>query len=217
MRSRTAADQNLHWKTGDCFPSGSSCPETDPAPTGDDGVRLWEDLGGVDMFDTFYNHWYNTPRQCHSSHAGIGCRREAFYIGGCTTGATSANYCHMCYDFHCTGCTNHHYESCTTGCQGQATHINTQKCDCDANFEGIDYTREDTTSPCCARHCAHCTAEEIGANCLECCPGDTTGVSGNEGECIEVTRIQPGFTIASDGFVVCSPTCPAGYELSGNL
>ena len=84
------------------------------------------------------------------------------------------------------------------------------------SFEGITYTREDSTSPCCARHCAHCTNEELGQYCLECCPGDTTGATANAGECIEVTRIQPGFTIAAHGFVVCSPTCPTGYYLSGN-
>ena len=172
------------------------------------------------MWDTYYNHWYGTTTQCRSDYTGgngVGCRREAAYIGSCNTGAVSGNYCHMCYDWHCSGCKNHHYGGCETSCQKQASHNSGSGiCTCDWSFEGIAYTREDTTSPCCARHCSHCTNEELSQYCLECCPGDTTGAAGNNGECIEVTRVQPGFTLAHNGFVVCSPTCPSGYYLSGN-
>ena len=169
------------------------------------------------MWQTYYNKWTDTLETCDASctttySPSTGCNREAHCIdpSTCEATAVSGTECHMCYDYHCTGCTDHHMGSCDTGCRGTSEH-DTTICQCANNFEAVKYTRRDRTSPCCQRHCARCMLEVEGRYCIECCAGDTTG---SDGECVEVAKEMPGYRVGTDGFIICNVHCPSGFNNS---
>ena len=124
QRGRTSADRNLYRLTSGCDWGSNSC-----AATSDD-VFKWDDAGNSNsmLWKIFYNHWYSAVRTCDASctttYSDMGCDSEGLCLdpSGCDASANSNTNCHMCFDYHCTGCTGKHDAMCTTGCRGTATH-----------------------------------------------------------------------------------------------